>query len=134
MEFLRLFNSHELQNLISGAVDYIDVNDWKYNTVYTGEFNGDHPAVKTFWRVVNDFSEDEKRKLLKFATSRSRAPLFGFKNLIPNFAIHSSGSEDRLPSASTCLNLLKLPPISDYEQLKAKLLCAIESDSGFELS
>lgn len=81
-----------------------------------------------------DFTEEQKQKLLKFATSRSRPPLFGFKNLIPNFAIHNSGSEDRLPSASTCLNLLKLPPIENYDNLKSKLICAIEAEAGFDLS
>ena len=90
--------------------------------------------IETFWQVVDDFSEEEKKKLLKFATSRSRPPLFGFKNLIPNFAIHNSGSEDRLPTASTCLNLLKLPPIREYAKMREKLLCAIESEAGFDLS
>ena len=84
--------------------------------------------------MVEDFDENLRKKLLKFATSRSRAPLFGFKNLIPSFAIQNSGSADRLPTASTCMNLLKLPPIEDYEALKEKLICAIESDSGFDLS
>ncbi len=134
LEYLRLFNFHELENLISGTVEIIDVDDWRRYTVYAGDYSPDHPAIQNFWAVVDDFDEENKRKLLKFATSRSRPPLFGFKNLIPNFAIHNSGSEDRLPSASTCLNLLKLPPIKDYAHLKAKLICAIESDAGFELS
>ena len=134
LEYLRLFNFHELENLISGTVEVIDVADWRRYTVYNGEYNESHPAIQTFWEVVDDFDEENKRKLLKFATSRSRPPLFGFKNLIPNFAIHNSGSEDRLPSASTCLNLLKLPPITDYHVLKSKLICAIEAEAGFELS
>jgi ubiquitin-protein ligase E3 C len=74
-----------------------------------------------------------KKKVLKFSISRSRPPLFGFKNLIPSFAIHSSGV-DRLPTSSTCLNLLKLPAIEDYQTLKDKLICAIDSESGFDLS
>jgi len=90
-------------------------------------------VIKIFWSVVESLTEEEKRMLLKFVTSRSRTPLFGFKNLIPNFAIHPSGQE-RLPTASTCLNLLKLPPIQDFDLLKDKLICAITSDSGFELS
>lgn len=134
LEYLRLFNFHELENLISGTIDVIDVFDWRRYTVYGGEYNDEHPAIQTFWEVVGDFDEENKRKLLKFATSRSRPPLFGFKNLIPNFAIHNSGSVDRLPSASTCLNLLKLPPITNYETLKSKLICAIEAEAGFELS
>lgn len=134
LNILRLFNINEIQNLISGSNEFIDVKDWRKYTVYSGGYSDEHKVIKTFWRVVESFSEDQKRKLLKFATSRSRTPLFGFRNLIPNFAIHSSGSADRLPSASTCLNLLKLPPIEDFQIMKEKLICAIESESGFDLS
>ena len=134
LELLRLFNFNEFQYLISGSEEFIDVNDWKVHTVYAGTYNPDNPVIVNFWNVVESFDEEQKRKLLKFVTSRSRTPLFGFKNLIPNFAIHSSGSELRLPTASTCLNLLKLPPVEDFDILREKLVCAIESDAGFELS
>jgi hypothetical protein len=40
----------------------------------------------------------------------------------------------RLPSAATCMNLLKLPLYDNAMILKEKLLYAITSDSGFELS
>lgn len=133
LELLRLFNFNELQNLISGSDETIDVDDWRAHTVYSGAYYADHPVIVTFWSIVSDFSEENKKKLLKFATSRSRPPLFGFKNLIPNFAIQQS-SDDRLPTASTCLNLLKLPEIKDYDLLCKKLICAIESESGFDLS
>jgi ubiquitin-protein ligase E3 C len=98
-----------------------------------GVYDSEHTVIKKFWKIVESLTEEQKKKLLKFATSRSRPPLFGFKNLIPNFAIQSSERE-RLPTASTCLNLLKLPTIEDFGLLREKLICAIESDSGFELS
>ena len=103
-------------------------------TTLKGSYSYDHPVIQNFWDVVETLDEEHKRKLLKFSTSRSRPPLFGFKNLIPNFAILNSSSTDRLPTASTCLNLLKLPPIEDFNIMKEKLICAIESDSGFDLS
>jgi hypothetical protein len=40
----------------------------------------------------------------------------------------------RLPSSATCMNLLKLPEYETVEMLKEKLLYAIRSNSGFELS
>lgn len=133
LDLLKLFNINEIQNLISGSDESIDVDDWKRYTVYSG-FTPDSKVIEIFWDVVESFDQEQRKKLLKFATSRSRPPLFGFKNLIPNFAIHNSGSADRLPSASTCLNLLKIPPVEDYRTLKDKLICAIESESGFDLS
>ena len=40
----------------------------------------------------------------------------------------------RLPSAATCMNLLKLPRYESEQVLRDKLLYAIRSNSGFELS
>lgn len=51
-----------------------------------------------------------------------------------------SGSEQdkealtRLPTASTCMNLLKLPPYQSTETLREKLRYAIAAGAGFELS
>ena len=57
------------------------------------------------------------------------------QELHPAFCVHYGGQEvDRLPTASTCMNLLKLPEFKDEETLSAKLLYALESESGFELS
>ena len=50
------------------------------------------------------------------------------------FKLHSGAAAARLPSAATCMNLLKLPQYESVQQLKEKLLYAIKSHSGFELS
>ena len=42
--------------------------------------------------------------------------------------------EDRLPTAATCFNVLKLPNYSTQKELEKKLLYAIRSGSGFNLS
>ena len=42
--------------------------------------------------------------------------------------------ESRLPTASTCFHLLKLPNFKVAKNLRAKLLLAINSGTGFELS
>uniref|UniRef100_A0A1B0DFM4 RNA-directed DNA polymerase n=1 Tax=Phlebotomus papatasi TaxID=29031 RepID=A0A1B0DFM4_PHLPP len=55
-------------------------------------------------------------------------------DLDPPFCIQDAVNTERLPSASTCLNLLKLPPFQNEETLRIKLLYAIDSGSGFELS
>ncbi|KAK3607654.1 hypothetical protein CHS0354_010642 [Potamilus streckersoni] len=135
LEWLRMFDHHELQVLISGAPVPIDLDDMKRHTHYSGGYTDDHPVIQVFWKVVEQFTEDQKRKLLKFVTSCSRPPLLGFKDLYPALAIHYGGSEsDRLPTASTCMNLLKLPEIIDERTMRQKLLYAVESEAGFELS
>ncbi|XP_028413019.1 ubiquitin-protein ligase E3C-like [Dendronephthya gigantea] len=134
ISWLRMFDPNELQMLISGAQVPIDIEDLKSHTSYSGGFSEDHICMKYFWSIVSQFSDDQMRQLLKFVTSCSRPPLLGFKDLYPPFTIHTAGSEDRLPSASTCVNLLKLPEYPDLETMRQRLLYSIESGAGFELS
>ncbi|XP_020865303.1 ubiquitin-protein ligase E3C isoform X4 [Phascolarctos cinereus] len=135
LEWLRMFDQQEIQVLISGAQVPISLEDLKSFTNYSGGYSADHPVIKIFWKVVESFTDEEKRKLLKFVTSCSRPPLLGFKELYPAFCIHNGGSDlDRLPTASTCMNLLKLPEFYDENLLRSKLLYAIECAAGFELS
>ncbi|XP_068091962.1 ubiquitin-protein ligase E3C [Hyperolius riggenbachi] len=135
LEWLRMFDQQEIQVLISGAQVPICLDDLKSFTNYSGGYSADHPVIKIFWRVVENFTDEEKRKLLKFVTSCSRPPLLGFKELYPAFCIHNGGSDlERLPTASTCMNLLKLPEFYDENLMRSKLLYAIECAAGFELS
>jgi len=39
-----------------------------------------------------------------------------------------------LPTSATCMNLLKLPNYRNKELLRKKLVAAIESGAGFELT
>ncbi|XP_069504073.1 ubiquitin-protein ligase E3C [Ambystoma mexicanum] len=135
LEWLRMFDQQEIQVSISGAQVPISLEDLKAFTNYSGGYASDHPVIKIFWRVVESFTDEEKRKLLKFVTSCSRPPLLGFKELYPAFCIHNGGSDlERLPTASTCMNLLKLPEFYDENAMRSKLLYAIECAAGFELS
>ncbi|CAD7088328.1 unnamed protein product [Hermetia illucens] len=134
VEWLYMFSNKELQVLISGAEIPIDIEDLKKHCRYGGEYSPTHPTIICFWSVVESFSDIEKRQLLRFVTSCSRPPLLGFKDLDPPFFIQNAGDEERLPTASTCTNLLKLPAFKTGEQMKEKLLYAIQSGAGFELS
>ncbi|XP_025111485.1 ubiquitin-protein ligase E3C-like isoform X2 [Pomacea canaliculata] len=135
LDWLQMFSSQELQVLISGASIPIDIFDLRQHTNYSGGYRDDHPEIVMFWEVVSQFTDKQKRQLLKFVTSCSRPPLLGFKDLYPAFCIHNAGNEqDRLPTSSTCMNLLKLPEFNDQNILRTKLLYAIEADAGFELS
>ncbi|KAL6503076.1 E3 ubiquitin-protein ligase upl7 [Orobanche hederae] len=144
--WLKLFNSSEFNQLLSGGDHDIDVDDLRKNTQYTGGYSEGNRTVKLFWEVFAGFEPKERCMLLKFVTSCSRAPLLGFKHLHPAFTVHkvvcnvplwaSFGGQDvdRLPSASTCYNTLKLPTYKRASTLRAKLLYAITSNAGFELS
>ena len=134
MERMQTFSYRELQVLVSGAFIPVDFEDLKQHTVYSGGYTSTHPVIVNFWQVVSTFNDTGRRQLLKFVTSCSRPPLLGFKDMDPPFCIQSAGTDDRLPTASTCMNLLKLPEFPDINVLREKLLYALESGTGFELS
>ncbi|XP_030375441.1 ubiquitin-protein ligase E3C [Scaptodrosophila lebanonensis] len=134
IEWLYMFSNKELQILISGAEIPIDLEDLKKHCKYGGEYSPEHPSIVVFWSALESFDDLQRRQLLKFVTSCSRPPLLGFKDLDPPFFIQNAGDMERLPTASTCTNLLKLPPFKTIEQMREKLLYAIQSGVGFELS
>ncbi|KAF0455584.1 HECT-domain-containing protein [Gigaspora margarita] len=132
-KWLKMFNQQELQILVGGAYIPINIADLQQNTVYS-DYKDDDPVIINFWKVVSEFSEEQKQKLIKFVTSCSRPPLLGFKELNPKFSIRRAGTGARLPSSSTCVNLLKLPAYPDENTLRQKLSYAINADVGFDLS
>lgn len=138
--WLSMFNQSELQTLIGGAQAEIDIPDLRRNTLYGGVYSlGDdgqeHPVVQMFWKVMRDFPDADRRRVLKFVTSTPRGPLLGFRHLNPRFSIRDSGGdENRFPTTSTCVNLLKLPIYRSEEVLREKLLYAVSSGAGFDLS
>jgi ubiquitin-protein ligase E3 C len=73
----------------------------------------------SFWSVVESFNKAERNQLIKFVTACERPPLLGFSELVPRFAVRSAGDDEgRLPTSSTCVNLLKLPKYSSKQVLR----------------
>ena len=144
--WLQLFNSKELSLLLSGGESAIDIDDWEKHTKYSGGYTASSTAVKNFWRTMRKFSPEQRQNVLKFVTSSPRPPLQGFKHLNPPFVIHKVRCEasvlalvggadvKRLPSASTCFNMLKLPNYRRLSTLERSVAYAAESRAGFELS
>lgn len=102
---IQIFNEQELELLISGLPD-IDLDDWKNNTEYV-TYNSSSLQIQWFWRAVRSFDQEERAKLLQFATGTSKVPLEGFAHLqgsggVQKFQIHKEyGGGTRLPSAHT---------------------------------
>ncbi|KAH8050858.1 ubiquitin-protein transferase [Aureococcus anophagefferens] len=135
--WLKMFDAEELQTLVSGDDRPLDVEDWRAHAHYGGGYHPSQPIIAWFWEVVAEFSAEDRAGLLRFITSCSRPPLLGFKCLNPLISIHKvqiASDEERLPTAGTCMNLLKLPNYSSKAALKEKLLYSIRNAHGFELS
>lgn len=160
LDWLAMFSASEFQRLISGDNTPIDLADLRKHTKYFGGFHNNHRVVCWLWDTLEkDFTAEEHKLFLKFVTSCSKPPLLGFANLEPPFtircvevsddqdlgdtvgsvlrgffAIRRSDPVDRLPTSSTCFNLLKLPNYQRRSTLRDKLRYAIRSSPGFELS
>lgn len=139
MELVSIFDEQELELLISGLPD-IDVVDWQNNSTYNN-YSPSSEQIQWFWRAVKSFDNEERAKLLQFATGTSKVPLNGFKELSGangtcKFSIHRDyGTTDRLPSSHTCFNQIDLPAYESYETLRGSLLLAItEGHEGFGLA
>ncbi|KAJ3269143.1 Ubiquitin-protein ligase E3B [Borealophlyctis nickersoniae] len=161
--WLGFFSPVELQKLMSGEYVEFDANDLRQHVRYEGGYFDQHKTIRAFWQVLDSMSAKEKTLFLKFVTSCSNPPVGGFQHLHPPFTIrYVPADEDpssqqsptpltlgaralgsmlglgkdaeRLPTASTCFNMLKLPAYKKKSTLKEKLLYAIKSGAGFELS
>ncbi|CDO52403.1 similar to Saccharomyces cerevisiae YGL141W HUL5 Multiubiquitin chain assembly factor (E4) [Geotrichum candidum] len=135
LDWFSMFNGPELQMLISGGSSRINISDLKAHTLIY-DFPANDTTISDLWDILeNDFTEEERRLFIKFVTSVPKAPLLGFGALVPNFAIRrASNDQNRLPTASTCVNLLKLPHYTSRAVLKKKLLDSIHAEAGFDLS
>ncbi|CUM53216.1 unnamed protein product [Debaryomyces tyrocola] len=138
-DLVSIFDEQELELLISGLPD-IDVLDWQNNSTYNN-YSPSSEQIQWFWRAVKSFDNEERAKLLQFATGTSKVPLNGFKELSGasgtcKFSIHRDyGTTDRLPSSHTCFNQIDLPAYESYETLRGSVLLAItEGHEGFGLA
>ncbi|KAL0084134.1 hypothetical protein F4703DRAFT_1859369 [Phycomyces blakesleeanus] len=143
--WIKVFSPPELQRVISGEDTDFDVHDLRRHTDYQNGYFDQHPVIKLMWQIVDGLTSQEKRAFLKFVTGCPKPPLGGFDYLQPPFTIRMvSPDKDqqsmeglgivksffkinglqnkggRLPTSSTCFNLLKLP--------------AFHANTGFELS
>lgn len=133
-ESLRLFSPYELQSLISGEYKSLEVDNLRFNTCYNGYLETSQQIIWLWDILKNEFSIEEQAEFLLFVTSSRKAPLLGFQHLNPKFGIQIVPDKTRLPTASTCFNLLKLPAYDSKEVLKLKLKQAIFNSRGFDLS
>jgi len=138
-----VFNFQELELLLCGLPN-ISTEDWRVNTEYTGEFSSKkdrHKVVKWFWEVLEeDFKEEDRARLLQFSTGTSGVPVQGFVALqgphgVQKFTLNGiKKSVSFYPRAHTCFNRIDLPLFATKEDLKSRLMMAVEMEAtGFTI-
>ncbi|XP_029300017.1 E3 ubiquitin-protein ligase NEDD4-like isoform X1 [Cottoperca gobio] len=136
IDLIKIFDENELELLMCGLGD-VDVNDWRQHTVYKNGYCPNHPVIQWFWKVVLLMDAEKRIRLLQFVTGTSRVPMNGFAELYGSngpqlFTIEQWGTPEKLPRAHTCFNRLDLPTYESFEDLREKLLMAVENAQGFE--
>ena len=145
-DLLQILSAQELELMLCG-MPVIDVSQWKASACYSGyTANGTMLSAASqlavwFWDVVEALPQAERALLLKFSTGSAAVPSQGFEHLLGlhgeqrfTLAVVAGGS-DRLPLASTCFNLLKLPEYSSKALLEERLHVALHYGSeGFTFS
>jgi hypothetical protein len=124
----KILEPAEIDVLVSGE----EVMDWgalqrtaKYKDGYTRHSK----AVRWFWQIFGQFSNETKRKFLKFATGTDRSPLGGLGNV--KLVIQRGGDAERLPISHTCFNTFTLPDYASKETMLDRVLLAVEQTEGF---
>uniref|UniRef100_A0A672J2K0 E3 ubiquitin-protein ligase n=1 Tax=Salarias fasciatus TaxID=181472 RepID=A0A672J2K0_SALFA len=133
-QYLQYFDAKELEVMLCGMQD-IDLADWQRNTIYR-HYARNSKQILWFWQLVKEMDNEKRMRLLQFVTGTCRLPIGGFADLMGSngpqkFCIEKVGKENWLPRSHTCFNRLDLPPYKSYEQLKEKLMLAIEETEGF---
>lgn len=150
VSLLSVFSAAEWQLVISGDTQQSRdtlVQDLKRHVQYSQGYSSFDPVIVRFWSLMENetlFSNEDVSLLLQFVTACPRPPSLGFQTLSPPFTIQrlddsSHGRFDKvqhmhLPAASTCFNILKLPPYPTVEIMRLKLLQAIRAKAGFDLA
>ena len=130
-----IFTSDQLNLLINGT-PFIDVDDWRMNTIYQN-YTPNDPVIINFWNIIYYLSQEELSNFLLFCTGSSRVPVGGFQRLESNrgninkFCITKCEyniNDKNFIRAHTCFNRIDLPNFPNKESLNEAIRFALENE------
>jgi len=137
-----IFTFQEIELLLCG-LPYIDVEDWEKSTQYStrGCLKKGNKVAKWFWDIVkNEFTDEQRARLLQFSTGSANVPVGGFKelqthsgNTCPFTILGVPLKQKKYPGAHTCFNRLELPMYTSKKDLRQNLLVSIEMEMRLDL-
>ncbi|UIZ27835.1 hypothetical protein KXD40_004287 [Peronospora effusa] len=138
---ITIFDYQELDFYLSG-LPTLNVTEWQNNSrVRHAAQDNDSDGIEQelevmewFWDVVGSFTDDQRARLLQFATGCSRVPVEGFRALTSASGIVHPFTLQMVPlgtpplgmcpRAHTCFNRIDLPVYETKEDLKLYLSLA----------
>lgn len=128
-DFLQFANQNLVRRMCQGEVT-IDVEKLKRATEYSDYHSTETPIV-LFWQVVEKMTNDQRSRLLRFATALSRFPRTpNFKFIIQKRTTDNPDKE--YLRASTCFNRIYLPCYTNFEAAWERIIFSIENCATME--
>mmetsp|Transcript_44558 Transcript_44558/g.115878 ORF Transcript_44558/g.115878 Transcript_44558/m.115878 type:complete len:639 (-) Transcript_44558:231-2147(-) len=133
-ELVQILTEEELEIALCGRPS-VDPKELLDHTTFSNGYDRDCMQIKALEELLMNGSDEIRSTFLHFVTGCSRLPAGGVRAFAPPFKIQRVLDKSRLPSASTCFNLLKLPAYDTPAQLESKLRLVLNDGSqGFGLS
>ncbi|KAI2632426.1 hypothetical protein GGR54DRAFT_34990 [Hypoxylon sp. NC1633] len=133
---LTLFRPEEIELLVRGSDEPLDITSLRGVAVYTGwpkHVNPERdPTVQWFWDTFGRASPAGQRRLLSFITGSDRIPAMGAASLVIKINLLGE-DEGRFPSARTCFNVLSIYRYGSRARLEQCLWRAVNESEGFGL-
>ena len=133
---LSLFGPEEIELLVRGSAEPLDVQALKAVAIYDGWGAHSVPendiVVKWFWSFFERQTPLDQRKLLSFITGSDRIPAMGATSLIIKIVCLGQDS-NRFPVARTCFNQISLWRYRRREKFETLLWRAVTESEGFGL-
>jgi len=133
---ISIFNSDELDLVLNGQ-PYIDVVDWKANSIYQSGFSESSNVIIWFWSILFDLNQEELARFLQFCTGTSRVPIGGFSALESNrseiskfciVSVEHFSKKTNYIKAHTCFNRIDLPRFTSKKLLEEAILFILKNE------
>ncbi|KAI5481770.1 E3 ubiquitin-protein ligase HECTD2 [Pseudohyphozyma bogoriensis] len=128
-----LVKGEEVELLVRGSRENLDVEQLKAITVYEGFYGEEDQTIRMFWDVVSSWDPERQRKLLSFITGSDRIPATGHSALTLKITCMPGNQIGRYPTSHTCFNQLCLWRYPTREMMEQRLVTAMEESEGFDL-
>ena len=132
---LSLFQPEEIELLVRGSDESLDVNSLRAVAIYEGWSKTNFAqelVIDWFWGFFTSAEPKFQRRILSFITGSDRLPAMGAINLVIKVTCLGDHPE-RFPQARTCFNTIGLFRYRARRELETKLTRAVEESEGFGL-
>jgi other hect domain ubiquitin protein ligase E3 len=130
---LNLVTWRQLEDWVCGKPE-VDIDLLKRHTRYSGGLAESTPRITWFWEILNEFTQEERLKFIKFCWGQERLPGNDedFERTNTRFMLKPSMNNEygdgALPKADTCFFNLELPEYSSKEIMRDRIRFAILTD------